>query len=381
MNKNNLLNKQPPELIERIGVDRSVVYNFTLISIDSDYIKKFSNVRMTIDPNSPVELKDGTRIGKLVIKDKYLGKLVVQFEKSNFKSTYYINTSLELMVSGDNNNLQNLTTGEYQNRIIDVFDYLKEVYSIEVDYSSLRVKKLELNATFILDEEYEKYRQPILLMIRNVPPKRYGNNKNNDAVKYATWYEADQKMKTNKLETALVKNSSVQLKIYNKSKHLKDIGVLDKDFPKDIMRVEYTITDKRILKNAFGDDLVSSLSDSKINTLFKKYFNRDIVARYADWHKNNTVELVELVKHHREINPQRWTYNFIRDIRQYSETHGMPILFDIYDLQKVFRILEPSKGRNAAKKFKKFLNNAEYEGDLIGNTKRLQEIMSKVLEM
>lgn len=215
--------------------------------------------------------------------------------------------------------------------------------------------------------------------MRNVPPKRYGNNKNNNAVKYATWHQANIGAGEDSLETALVKNSSIELKIYNKGKHLKDLGELD-ELDKDIMRVEYTIKDRRILESAFGDNLVVSLTDEKINSLFKKYFNRDIVTRYYQWAADNHRKLVDLTKKHRE-QEQKWTSGFFRECRQYEAVNGLPILFDIDDMLKVFRELESKKGRNAKRKFDKFKKQAIYESDLVGNTTRVKEIISKIMDM
>ncbi len=382
MNHNkNLLN-------ERIGIDRSVICDFELKSIDKKLLNQRakeqskgnkSYVRIEYNEDSPVTLEDGSRIGKLMIKDSFLGKFTVSFSKSNFDAEYKVYSSLELMVSGGSNNLQNLNTLEYQGRIIDVFDYLANYYGVVADYSTVSIKKLELNATFYLEEPYEKYREPILLLIRNVPPKRYGNNKDNNGVKFATWFEANSNTKQENLETALVKNSSVELKIYNKGKHLKDIGELE-DTDADIMRVEYTIKDKRILDNAFGDNLVASLSDEKITELFKKYFNRDIVARYYQWAADNQKQLIELVEKHRKLN-QKWTGTFFRECRQYEAVHSFPVLFDLEDMQKVFRKLEPKNGRNASRKYNKFVKQAIYEDDLIGNTRRVKEIIDKIMNM
>lgn len=372
---------------ERIGIDRSVVCDFILQSIDKELIDTKSKsskgnksyVKLVYDDNSPIELADGSRVSELVIKDQYLGKFNVKFAKNNLNGTYKVSSSLELMVSGNNNNLQNLNTLEYQARIIDVFDYLAEQYGVIADYSTIKIKKLELNATFYIQEPYEKYREPILLLIRNVPPKRYGGNKNNNTVKYATWREANTNLAEDKLETALVKNSSIEFKIYNKGKHLKDIGELD-ELDRDIMRVEYTIKDKRILENAFGDDLVASLSDDKISELFKKYFNRDVVTRYYQWAAENQRQLLELTRKHQTLY-QKWTGTFFRECRQYAATKSFPILFDIEDMQKVFRKLEPPQGRNAGKKYNKFRKQAIYEMDLMGNTRRIKEIISKVMDM
>ena len=374
-------------LVERIGIDRRALFDFLIQEVDTEKIENHakqgkngkSYTKIVYDDNSPIELPNGKRVGKLVIKDQYIGKLTVSFERNNLNGGEYVNSSLELMVSGGNNNLQNLNTMEYQARIIDVFQVLAEDYGVIADYSTIKIKKLELNATFYLKEAYEKYKQPILLLMRNVPPKRYGNNKGNNAVKYATWHEANIGTSEDKLETALVKNSSIELKIYNKGKHLKDIGELDK-LDKDIMRVEYTIKDKRILENAFGDNLVVSLTDEKINGLFKKYFNRDVVTRYYQWAAENHRQLVDLTKKHKELY-QKWTGSFFRECRQYEATNGLPILFDINDMEKVFRELEPKSGRNAGKKFKKFKKQAIYETDLVGNTARVKEIISKIMDM
>ena len=374
-------------LVERIGIDRSALFDFLIQEVDTEKIENHakqgkngkSYTKIVYDDNSPIELPNGKRVGKLVIKDQYIGKLTVSFERNNLNGGEYVNSSLELMVSGGNNNLQNLNTMEYQARIIDVFQVLAEDYGVIAHYSTIKIKKLELNATFYLKEAYEKYKQPILLLMRNVPPKRYGNNKGNNAVKYATWHEANIGTSEDKLETALVKNSSIELKIYNKGKHLKDIGELDK-LDKDIMRVEYTIKDKRILENAFGDNLVVSLTDEKINGLFKKYFNRDVVTRYYQWAAENHRQLVDLTKKHKELY-QKWTGSFFRECRQYEATNGLPILFDINDMEKVFRELEPKSGRNAGKKFKKFKKQAIYETDLVGNTARVKEIISKIMDM
>lgn len=371
-------------LQERIGIDRTGLYDFIIQEVNTDKIEKSaktnnnkSYVKVVYDDSSPIELSNGKRIGELIIKDPHIGKLTVSFEKNNLNGQNHINSSLELMVSGGNNNLQNLNTIEYQARIIDVFQFLAERYGVIADYSTIRIKKLELNATFFLNEAYEKYKQPILLLMRNVPSKRYGNNKNNNAVKYATWYEAE--TGEDKLETALVKNASIELKIYNKGKHLKDIGELN-ELDKNIMRVEYCIKDRRILESAFGDNLVVSLTDEKINSLFKKYFNRDIATQYYQWATENHRKLVDLTKRHRE-QAQKWTNGFFRECRQYEAVNGLPVLFDINDMLKVFHELESKKGRNAKRKFDKFKKQAIYESDLVGNTTRVKEIISKIMDM
>ena len=305
--------------------------------------------------------------------------MLIAFNRMNVTGEYGIHSSLELIISDSGNNVQNLNTEEYQARITDVFDYLEREYGIKADYSTLRIKRLELNATFFLEEPYERYRYPILMIMRNVPPKRFGQDKRNNAIKYATWHCADMAAQTDRLETALVKNSSLELKIYNKGKWMKD-----NDIPlaaeRDIMRVEYTIKDPRILENHFGDDLVSSLSDEKISEIFKKYFNRDVASRYYAWAADNQRDLCRIVAEQRQ-KEKHWAGYFLRFARQYNEIHGLPILFDIEDIKKVFRALEPGKGKNVTNKYKRFIKAAKYEEDLAGNTRRIKEIINKIMNL
>lgn len=301
------------------------------------------------------------------------------FQRMNITGEQTVVSSLELIISDSGNNLQNLNTAEYQARITDVFDYLDSEYGIRADYATLKIRKLELNATFFLDEPYEKYRYPILMIMRNVPPKRFGQEGVNNAVKYATWHSADMAAQQDRLETALVKNNSLELKIYNKGKWMRDMGIpLAVD--RDIMRVEYTIKDPRILQNHFGDNLVSSLSDEKITAIFKKYFNRDVAERYYQWSSENQRKLCEIVDEQRR-SEKHWVGYFLRYARQYNEVHGLPILFDIEDMRTVFRKLEPGKGKNVTNKYKRFIKQAKYEDDLAGNTRRIKEIIHKIMNL
>ena len=381
------------ELVERIGIDRSVLYEFTLRYVDVQKIQAKMNqsnldgkpsIRLNYNEQSPIRLSDGSGLGKIVVSDKVVGRFAVAFEQNNLTKKNHVVSTLELMVSDGGNNLQNLNTAEYQARISDVFEYLAQEYGVKADYGSIRIKRLELNATFFLEETYEKYRLPILFIMRNMPTKKYGTYRNNDAVKYATWHESNVAKNKDSLETVAIQNSTRIFKIYNKKKHLLDIGEISEAEataePRDIMRVEYTIKDKRLLNSFFGDDLVSSLTDEKIKEFFQKNFNADVVQPFAQWAANNHKELIEMVQRHRE-NEQKWPGYFLRECRQYNESHHLPILFDIDDMRSVFKALEPKGSRNDGKKFKKFKQKATYEADLTGNTRRIKEIMSKIMSL
>lgn len=321
-------------------------------------------------------MENGLRLGRLVIKDWRIGKLSFSFSLCNLDGTYGIRSALEMLVSDDGCNLQNLDTAGYKERISDVFGYLQSQYGIVADYSSVRIRRLELNATFFLDESFEKYRYPLLMIARNVSPKRFGKG---DQIKYASWHGADMAAQTDKLETVLVKNNSVELKIYNKGKWMRDKGIpLAVD--RDVLRLEYTIKDSRLLEKYFGDNAVSSLTDEKISQMFKAYFQRDVVTRYYKWYADNIKQLAELIDKHRKAEVH-WIGYFLRECRQYSETHGLPVLFALEDVKTAMKLLEPSGGKNLTNKWQRFLRQAVYEKDLLGNTRRIREIINKIMSL
>lgn len=145
-------------LKERIGLDRSVLCDLTITAIDSGKLEqavkqKGQYASLIYDEKSPIKLKDGSRIRELIVKDQRIGKLTVSFKSNNLQEGQErIQSKLEMMVSGDLNNLQNLTAGEYLFRIEEVFELLNRVYGISADYSTITIKQLEINATFFLDE-------------------------------------------------------------------------------------------------------------------------------------------------------------------------------------------------------------------------------------
>ena len=373
------------ELKERIGIDRSVLCDFTILDIIQSKLEaatatnsKNQYSKLSYDNRSPIRLSNGKGIGKLIVKDKQIGKLTISFEKNNLNGQKFIRSNLEMTISSNGNNLQNLNAEEYRTRIRDIFELLENTYGIIVDYSTIKIKQIELNATFYLKEPYEKYQKAILMIMRNVPPDRYSYNDDNNSVKYATWHEANLAANKNKLETALVKNNSIELKIYNKGKHLQDIGERD-SLERDIMRIEYKIKDKRTLKRAFWDDLVTSLTDDKITRLYKQYFDRDVVLRYEQWTESNQKQLLEVVQQHKQ-QKQKWVGDFFRYCREYEAVNGLPLLFDVKDMLPILKILEPTN-KNIYKKFKRLKQKAVYESDLIGNTIRMKEIINKIATM
>lgn len=133
------------KLVERIGIDRSVLVDFVVTDVDTKKLShNFLNflgdqvyTELVENDDSPVELADGRRIGKLTVKDSCIGKFSVRFETNNLTGEYNVRSTLELLVSETGNNLQNLNAEEYRSRIVDVFHTLKTCYGITADFSTI----------------------------------------------------------------------------------------------------------------------------------------------------------------------------------------------------------------------------------------------------
>lgn len=368
--------KKELELIERIGIDKSRLNNIFIKDIDDEKINQHrdENREIVIEyGDTPVVLQSGRCLRRLKIKDERIGMLNFQYKKrADGKSR--ATCSLHLLATDNSNNLQNLTVQNYKKRVVEAFELITQDYGIVLDYSQAKIKSLEVNATFKLQEDFSKYEKVILMMIRNVP--QVYKDKRSNSLKYHIWREATKNY--DKLETVLAKNQSVELKIYNKLKQLKDTGAISNIAENNVMRIEYTFKNASTLKSRFGANDVNALTDEALINMFKWYFNRDIIQPWEKWQKDNKHALCHLASKYMQSGTD-WKQAFFRECRQYEGTHGLPVLFDVCDMQPVFRLLDKSK--NANRKFQRFKKSAEYEKDLIGNTKRMQEVINKIMSM
>ncbi len=405
MQKNQINQKN---LIERVGIDKSQISGFSLLTIDDDLFEKKKEEtkgNMWYIPNeySCIKLKDGRRIGELKVDTKEIGNLHIKSILNNSTGEPSAIATLNVFTNETGNNLQNMTCDEYRERINQIFATLRSEYGLDfnAELQNLRVNTIEFNTTFWLKYKYCEYGQVLSLMERILPERYATGTQQHRRIKvgvYSSHYVRnfaestyEEYLKNKEREPLSTKetvycgnNKSTQVKIYPKLQQLRDTGAVDEsEMPKcDAMRIEYTIKDARILasKCNFGSDRVIELTDEKVVKIFKKNFKRDFVDQYNGWKRWNHKELLERVNYHRK-NSDKWTANFIRDARKYvQEQNGTPLLFDVEDVRSVLKELEsnPQKGN---RKFVRFKKNLEYEADLIGNNEKAKEILEKVMNM
>lgn len=367
--------KQEQKLIERIGIDKTVLGNIKLLDID---VERFQRRQQELEKKQYAILEtfedaEGKKqIRKLLIKDKLLGQLAIEHKKTNLDGKYRTVTSLHI-ISENGNNLQNMDVASYYKRIREVVAGYQNLYGIQLDISQAKLKKIEINATFQVQEVFRKYKRVIMLMMNNVP-ERYKDAYSN-SVKVHCWNEV--KDDSLELETALVKNHTTELKVYNKIKQFKDCKYVSDNETENVMRIEYTLKDERMIERQTGG--FHNLSDRNLKKIFWNNFQRDFICQYQIWEKQNYQELEAVVEKHLTDNKQDWCSRLFRNVRQFESVHNKPLLFDVSDIKKILE--EKGNIQNPSRSYRRLLQNAEYESDLIGQKAKVQEIFKEVSKL
>lgn len=180
------------ELIERIGIDKSRLNNIFIKDIDETKINQHQhrdeNREIVVEyGDTPVILQSGRCLRRLKLKDERIGLLSFRYGKRTDGKSH-ATCSLHLLATDNGNNLQSLTVQEYKKRVSEAFRLITREYGIMLDYSQAKIKSLEVNATFSLQEDFPKYEKVILMMIRNVP--QVYKDKRSNSLKYHIWREA-----------------------------------------------------------------------------------------------------------------------------------------------------------------------------------------------
>lgn len=175
-------------------------------------MQKHENVVIERDGKYTYLLEGGSSFRWLKIEDFNLfGVMCAGTKKTKrIKQDY---SRLDIVIGNKSQgNLQNMTVVEYQRIIKPIFQYLYDEYGITVNLQNLKFREMEINCTFNLKEEFYKYHRILRLMMYNLPKsfKKLGQvsgiNKKEQRIETETFYRG---------------NSSTEVKIYDKKKHLE----------------------------------------------------------------------------------------------------------------------------------------------------------------
>ena len=359
-------------LTERIGIDKTVITNFKINTIDTAHLY-LMKIDLITDKNSLLISNNNVGIRALKITDSYFGKLECGMTNANPQRKHSAYTKLTLSVS-EYNNLQNLNVYEYKQRIKQVLEYIYDKYKIDIiyDFNSLCISYMEINCTFKLKDRFNDYKRALLILMANLPYNKY-SYKNKHNIKYNSFYEIDQNCNIAELETLWVKNSSIELIIYNKSKQLKDTkNILSND---DYIRIEYRLKRKDSYIKSLGCT-VGKLTDEKIKQFYINCTENDLVKPFESYKCKIKGMFEKVLRPMLEHSEKQWYKDFIRIIREYEQKNILPMIIDIEDIFPVLK--EYSKGNYSRRKKMVLRKAKESERDLIGVTEKINEILDKL---
>ncbi len=380
--------KKTRRKLNYFGIDRTTLNGITvknintkvLLSAIDSYDRNTINLEYTT-AETPLQINKDNYIKSIFIN--FNGAVVnTKYTRIGFSGSYTVDTKLQLQINPNSYNLKPLTIEEYRQRVADIFTDIEYIFGIEYNYSSAVFTKIELNKTFTIEKEFKSYKTALNLLYSNIPPNRFSNNE----LKLAEWSSINSSQNTKNKETMQVKSKRRTLKTYDKVKQLIDVfgqNNIDKrllELNHKVMRFEYTITDKEILKKYLTTNAVfdEHITDKALKTLFDEFIEKDILNPYYKWRKQNTQNLIDLINDCKAVS-QHWRLELIRRCRAYDNLHNIPLLVDVNDLKGALLVTEKST-RTAIIKLNKFkaLIGREREFNRTGNTALLTEVINKL---
>lgn len=350
--------------MEFIGIDKTIVKNFTAIKVDMDKLNSEGNTDNVMclrycqnkynyflenreDNFNLIKIKDNTMFNTLKIDVKKVGN-------NNF--IQYAMLDMSIRQEGSNN-LVPLTVDAYRQKIKAVFKYIGERYGIMCDISNLKFENIELNATLELDQEFNNYIRALSVLIL-VAPHTYKN-------RFIMINHV--KNKVNQLE---ISNKSLKAKFYDKGEQLQEVYELDTH--KNILRVEYTILTAEKMQDIFNHNELNKLTDQDIKQFIKSQFEKDFISRYNKFRDNSFKSLIKLAKQF-QANNKQWIKPFLLHLINIELETKRPLLMDMLDLKDVVKALDKAHYSRNWKQIEKSCPTAFKDIDI-----KIQEIFNKI---
>ena len=353
-------------LIEKIGLDRMVISNFRIRSLNRTKLTHHDNVTFDIGDAHGYLLEDGTCFTHLKINDnKLFGSLIAGTHRTRSVKRDY--SKMDITIGNSKTgNLQNLSVAEYKARIRTIFSYIYEEYGLLIDTSPTTISTLEINCTFEIDTCFSEYHRPLRLLMFLLP----GYYK-----KIIEVSKKDTLSLSLESETFYRGNSSMQIKIYDKKRQLQDTQGYRYDG--NILRIEFVLKTAQKIKEVFGSNSLCNLSDEIVNEYYIHQFRKLFENKYQKWKKDNGKQLRQKILEHKKENPIYWQRTLLNELRNYEQTKQIPILLEISDLLVQVKSLDTT---GHYKRIEKSILNKCHDDDvyLQNDAQKITEIISKV---
>ena len=313
----------------------------------------------------------GQEFNRLTIEhDGLIDRLVAGAKLMNGKYINYciLQTTVRQKEAG---NLVGYTTGDYFDHLQMIAAHLAFDYGIDVDFSDVSVKEMEINRTFRLDNDFSEYHRVINLIMANLPS--YLRNQmdykhvGKDNTEFETYYAASKQ--NNKSDRYLL------LKIYNKTRALQKIIVLTDSF----MRVEIRLIGSERVKRALHTNRFAELTDEIINGYFDGQMQTMIVRPYRKWQEQQRKYLKKLVEQQRKDDIRHWQTNVLRILQNQEIDQKRAVILDVGQLMDIVDTLKLSANRKYDVKSNFRKQAQKYETVFCsGDDRKMEELIEKL---
>ena len=268
-------------------------------------------------------------------------------------------------------NLNCYSVDDYIDRLREIQDHLEKTYGIIADFSDIKVKEVEINRTFKLEENFENYHRVLNLIMTNLPSYLKNQMDYKKVVRgsseYQTYYATSKT--TNKSKRYLL------FKIYNKTKAIEHIILLTDSY----MRVEFRLVGAEKVKKALKTNKFFEMTDELINSYFDEQIDKLIKKPFEKWQKDRDKYIVKLMKNERTRDIRHWQTNVLRILQNEEISQKRPVLLDIEELTPLVDQLGLSSRRRSEVRANFRKQSEKYENVFCKNDHlKLNEILEKL---
>ena len=347
-----------------IGIDKTKVKAFKVISID---IQRLKSSKRAIYKEDLFGIAIKTEKGEMIsfdylkITDGYIFNSLILGVKRN-KGAINPYSFIEIHISDtDDRNLKPLTIEQYHKHIEKLKVYIEDEYGLVIDFTEAKFEQIEVNFTSKMDLKFEEYEYLLTQMILLVP-KRYSLSS-----------YVDKKRRINQFNFF---NKSVQAKIYDKTKQLKDAyGITLNDH---YMRIEYTLNKPNKIKATLKSEYIYKVKDNDIKEWITGQIYKDLISPIQKQIKKASKLLIELAKEEINIDSRKWTRNFLNRAMALKEELTNGKLHVVTDIKQVMDTIEKLTSKSNKKRTSNRLISAFLKYPFAkGNLDKLDEIIAK----
>lgn len=313
----------------------------------------------------------GAEFSKLLIEhDGVIDKMVAGSKMIDRKRVDYCNLETTIKPT-ETGNLNCYSVDDYIDRLREIQDHLEKTYGIIADFSDIKVKEVEINRTFKLEENFENYHRVLNLIMTNLPSYLKNQMDYKNVVKgsseYQTYYATSKT--TNKSKRYLL------FKIYNKTKAIEHIILLTDSY----MRVEFRLVGAEKVKKALKTNRFFEMTDELINNYFDEQIDKLIKKPFEKWQKDRDKYIVKLMKNERTRDIRHWQTNVLRILQNEEISQKRPVLLDIEELIPLIDQLGLSSRRKSEVRANFRKQSEKYENVFCKNDHlKLNEILEKL---